>query len=255
MLLAVDIGNTNIVIGVFRAGALVSHFRIQSVHDRMADEYHVTLAGLFREAEIDPAAVQSVIVSSVVPVLTEALCEAVLRLSGRAALLVDSSVTLNVVIGIANPAELGSDLVANAVAAYYRFASACIVVDFGTALTFTAVSNEGVVLGASIAPGLRTAVHSLSAGTAQLPEIDLTEPERAIGTNTVGALRAGSGLGYQGLIDHVVRAMKQEMGTDVKVIATGGLSGAMAPHLPIIDAVDPWLTLDGLRIIAELNHR
>lgn len=254
MLLAVDIGNTNIVVGVFADASLTAHFRIQTVYDRMADEYHVTLAGLFRESGIDATVCESVVVSSVVPVLTEAVAEALHRLTGRVALVLSPTAALNVTIAIGNPRELGSDLIANAVAAYDRFRDACIVVDFGTALTFTAVSAKGAILGAAIAPGLRTAVHSLAAGTAQLPEIDLNEPESAIGTDTPSALRAGIVLGYQGLVNEVIRQMKQQIGVPTRVIATGGLSGAMAARLAEIDAVDPWLTLEGLRIVAELNR-
>ncbi len=254
MLLAIDIGNTNIVIGVFRDTAVECHFRIQSVHDRMADEYRLALSGLLREAGVDPGAVDSVGVSSVVPSLTESVQTAVLELTGVEALVVRPGIRLNVSIGIGNPAELGSDLVANAVAAYARLGTACIVVDFGTALTFTAVSADGAILGAAIAPGLNTAAQALSSGTAQLPEIDLSEPHSAIGTDTASALRAGIVMGYEGLVTHVVTQIKREIGGQVHVIATGGLSEQMASRLKVIDSVDAWLTLDGLRVIAELNR-
>ncbi|TVQ37394.1 MAG: type III pantothenate kinase [Spirochaetaceae bacterium] len=254
MLLAIDIGNTNIVIGVFRDAAVECHFRLQSVHDRMADEYRLIMSGLLREAGVDPGRIASVVISSVVPALTESLAAAAMQLAEVPVLVVRPGIRLNITIDIGNPAELGSDLVANAAAAYARLGSGCIVVDFGTALTFTAVSSDARILGAAIAPGLNTAVYALSTGTAQLPEIDLGEPQTAIGTDTAGALRAGIVLGYEGLVTHVVTHMKREMGGKVHVIATGGLSERMARRLTVIDSVDPWLTLDGLRVIAELNQ-
>lgn len=254
MLLAIDIGNTNTVIGVFDEGRVSCHFRIQSVHDRMADEYRFVLAGLLREAGADCNRIDAVVISSVVPALTEALGDAATLLTGVAPLVVRSDILLNVSIDIDNPAELGSDLIANAAAAYARFRQSCIVVDFGTALTFTAVSDDGRIRGAAIAPGLKTAAYALSAGTAQLPEIDLSEPHSAIGTDTVGALRSGIVLGYEGLVTRLVHEIKRELGGDVRVIATGGLSRQMADRLDVIDEVDSWLTLDGLRVLAELNR-
>ncbi len=254
MLLAIDVGNTNTVVGVFENGRVTCHFRIQSVHDRMADEYRFMLAGLLREVGVDCERIDSVVISSVVPALTEALSDAATLLTGVAPLVVKPDIPLNVTIDIDNPAELGSDLIANAAAAYARYGQSCIVVDFGTALTFTAVSDDGRIRGAAIAPGLKTAAYALSAGTAQLPEIDLSEPRSAIGTDTVGALRAGIVLGYEGLITRIVAEMKRELGGDVRVVATGGLSRQMAERLDVIDDVDSWLTLDGLRVLAELNR-
>lgn len=253
MLLAVDIGNTNIVLGVFAGEEMEAHFRIQTDSNKMPDEYLLTLKGLFDARGIIPAGITRVVVSSVVPSLTETLVEAVRFLSEAPLLTVTPYVKMNVRIETPNPEEVGSDLIANAVAAYDRYAGACITVDFGTALTFTAVSEDGVFKGAAIAPGLKTASRALSLHTAQLPDVELVVPESAIGENTIHALQAGIVVGYTGLVDRILQKMKAELGEDVSVIATGGLSGSLAAEILQIDAIDPWLTLQGLRVLARLN--
>lgn len=253
MLLAVDIGNTNIVLGVFAGEEMEAHFRIQTDPNKMPDEYLLTLKGLFDARGVVPAGITRVVVSSVVPSLTETLVEAIRFLSEAPLLTVTPYVKMNVRIETPNPEEVGSDLIANAVAAYDRYAGACITVDFGTALTFTAVSDDGVFKGAAIAPGLKTASRALSLHTAQLPDVELVVPESAIGENTVHALQAGIVVGYTGLVDRVLQKMKAELGGDVAVIATGGLSGSLAAEILQIDAIDPWLTLQGLRVLARLN--
>lgn len=253
MLLAVDIGNTNIVLGVFAGEEMEAHFRIQTDSNKMPDEYLLTLKGLFDARGVVPAGITRVVVSSVVPSLTETLVEAIRFLSEAPLLTVTPYVKMNVRIETPNPEEVGSDLIANAVAAYDRYAGACITVDFGTALTFTAVSDDGVFKGAAIAPGLKTASRALSLHTAQLPDVELVVPESAIGENTIHALQAGIVVGYTGLVDRVLQKMKAELGGDVAVIATGGLSGSLAAEILQIDAIDPWLTLQGLRVLARLN--
>ncbi|MFP4430095.1 MAG: type III pantothenate kinase [Spirochaetaceae bacterium] len=253
MLLAVDIGNTNIVLGLFADQALEAHFRIRTDSDKMPDEYLLTLKGLFDARGIAAAGITRVVVSSVVPSLTETLVEAIRFLSEAPLLTVTPFIKLNVRLETPNPEEVGSDLIANAVAAYDRYGGACITVDFGTALTFAAVDDFGVFRGAAIAPGLKTASRALSLHTAQLPDVELVLPESAIGENTVHALQSGIVIGYTGLVDRILQKMKAELTGEVAVVATGGLSGAFAKEILEIDAIDPWLTLEGLRIIGRLN--
>ncbi|MFP4010329.1 MAG: type III pantothenate kinase [Spirochaetaceae bacterium] len=254
MLLAMDIGNTNTVIGLHNEDAYEEHFRIQSVPEKMPDEYVLTLLGLFREHGVDVGAISRVVVGSVVPALTYTMQEAIGRMTRVPVLVVTPYVRLNVAIDTPHPEEVGADLIANACAAYKRFGKNCIIVDFGTALTFVAVTREGRFLGAAFAPGLNTAMRSLSLGTAQLPQVGLEPPPAAIGENTIHALQSGIVIGYAGLAEKLITEMDAELGGGSAVIATGGLSGALAERIPQIQAVDPWLTLSGLKLIADLNR-
>ncbi len=253
MLLAVDIGNTNIVLGAFVGNTMEAHFRIQTDPNKMPDEYLLTLHGLFEARGIVAAGITRVVISSVVPSLTETLVDAVRYLSEAPLLTVDHTVKLNVTVATPNPEEVGSDLRANAAAAYDRYGHGCIAVDFGTALTFSVVDSTGAFRGGAIAPGLKTASRALSLHTARLPDVELTVPASAIGENTIHALQSGIVIGYCGLVDRVLRRMKSELVGDVAIVATGGLSGTIAKEIEEIDAIDPWLTLEGLNVIARLN--
>jgi type III pantothenate kinase len=254
MLLAIDIGNTNTVLGLHNGDSYEEHFRIQSVPEKMPDEYVLTLLGLFREHGIDPESISRVVLSSVVPALTYTFQEAIGRFTDAEVLVVTPYVKLNVTIDTPHPEEVGADLIANACAAYERYGKNCIIVDFGTALTFVAVTREGRFLGAAFAPGLNTAMRALSGGTAQLPQVSLEPPPAAIGENTVHALQSGIVLGYTGLAEKLITEMDRELGGGSAVIATGGLSGALSERIPQIHDVDPWLTLSGLKLIADLNR-
>lgn len=253
MLLAIDIGNTNIVLGVHDGTEWRHHFRIQTEVGKMPDEYMLTLTGLFEHAGDHLHKISRVVISSVVPSLTWTMEEALNRIMRVPVVRVSPKLDLLITLRTDHPDQVGSDLIANAQGAYERYRGACIIVDFGTALTFTAVSADGEFRGASIAPGLQTAAHALSLKTAQLPEVDLSMPESAIGTNTTHALQSGVVIGYCGLAEKIIAAMKSELGGAVKVIATGGLADTMARHIASIDDVDPWLTLEGLRSIAYSN--
>jgi type III pantothenate kinase len=254
MLLAIDIGNTNTVLGLHNGKTYEQHFRIQSVTEKMPDEYVLTFLGLFREHGVDPHSIDRVVVSSVVPALTHVFKEAIARISDVPVLVVTPYVKLNVTIDTPHPEEVGADLIANACAAYERFRRNCIIIDFGTALTFVAVTDSGRFLGAAFAPGLNTAMRALSGGTAQLPQVSLEPPPKAIGENTIHALQSGIVLGYTGLAQRLISEMDTELGGASAVIATGGLSGALAERIPEIAEVDPWLTLSGLKLIADLNR-
>lgn len=251
MLLAVDIGNTNIVFGVHDGGTWLHHWRVRTVRDKMADEYGVLLRALLREADLGMTDFDHVAIASVVPPLTGRMMEMLAAQTSGMPLVINHETARALTFAVDNPAEVGADLIADAVAAYDRTHDACIVVDFGTATTFTAVSEEGVFQGVAIAPGLNLAASALAGRTAQLPQIPLSAPPHAIGTNTVHAIQAGVVLGYVGLVEGMVARFRSEMGTKAQVIATGGLSSIVAPLTDCFSAVDPWLTLDGIRIIAE----
>lgn len=253
MLLAIDVGNSNIVLGVHDRTEWRHHFRIQTEVGKMPDEYMLTLTGLFEHAGDDLHNISLVVISSVVPSLTWTMEEALKRIMDVPVVRVSPELELLVTLRTDHPEQVGSDLIANAQGAYERYRGACIIVDFGTALTFTAVSADGEFRGASIAPGLQTAAHALSLETAQLPEVDLSMPGSVIGTNTTHALQSGVVIGYCGLAERIISGMKDELGGTVQVIATGGLADTMARHIEAIDHVDPWLTLEGLRSIAYSN--
>jgi type III pantothenate kinase len=253
MLLAIDIGNTNVAFGVYRSGQWTDHWRIRTVPDQMPDEYAVLFRELFRDSGIRMDDIGSAVLSSVVPPLTGALTTMLRRHTGREPLVVGPGVRTGIRIRTDNPAEVGADLVANAVAAYARFQTNCIVVDFGTALTFTAVAEPGDLLGVAIAPGLNSAAAALSRNTAQLPRVRLTPPPSAIGRNTVHSIQSGVVFGYIGLVEALIRRMRDEMGGKACAVATGGLAQVIAPLSEEFAVIEPWLTLDGLRLIAERN--
>jgi len=255
MLLAVSIGNSHITFGAYAKGAWTRRWRIQTVHAKTADEYLVIMRTLFDAAGVAAGAVDAAILSSVVPPLTGTLVEAMKMLAGREPLMVSTKLDLGIRITTENPAEVGADLVANAVAAFDRFKGNCIVVDFGTALSFTAVASPGELRGVAIAPGLTSAVDSLSRSTAQLPSVYLAPPPAAIGRNTVHSIQAGIVFGYTGLVGDIIRRMRAELGGAASVIVTGGQSQIMTPLLGADVVLEQWLTLEGLRIVAERNVR
>lgn len=253
MLLAIDVGNTNIAFGIHHAGRWTNHWRIRTVPDKMPDEYAVLFHEFLRENGLLMADIYRAVLCSVVPPVTGSLSEMVRRQAGQEPLVVGPGVRTGLRIRTDNPAEVGADLVANAVAAYDRFRGHCIVVDFGTAATFTAVAEPGDLLGVAIAPGLNMAADALSQRTAQLPRVQLAAPPAAIGRNTVHSIQSGLVFGYVGLVEALIGRMRQELGGRAQVVATGGLVGVIAPLTDQFTAVEPWLTLEGLRLIAERN--
>ncbi len=253
MLLAIDIGNTNIVFGVHDGQTWTHHWRVQTVRDRMPDEYAVLFQGFLGEAGLKLDAFDRAVLSSVVPPLTQGIAAMVAQRTHHPPLIVrPPGINLGIEIRTEHPEAIGSDLVADAVAAYELFKSNCIVVDFGTATTFTAIAQPGALLGVAIAAGLGVTADALVSRTAQLPHVELVPPPSIIGRNTVHAMQAGLVLGYVSMVEGIIDRMRRELGGG-KVVATGGLSSVIGPLTDRFDAVEPWLTLDGLRLIAARN--
>lgn len=250
MLLAVDIGNSHTVIGLFEGDALSQQWRIQTGHQQTADELGLTLHGLLAVAECGLSAIDGVIIASVVP-QAEASWLAVSRRLTAAPILVDHTTPIGMRLAIDNPAAVGADRLVNAVAAYHRCQQALIVIDFGTAITFDCVSSQGEYLGGAIVPGLGLAIEALASKTAKLPKVDIAiPPPPAIGKNTVAAIQSGILYGYGGLVEGMLHRLREAMapGTPL-VIATGGMAGLIAPYAPSLERLEPHLTLEGLRLI------
>lgn len=248
MTIAIDIGNTDVVVG-FYDQKWKHIFRVPANLGMEAAEYEKRLRIFLLEENVPVPTIRQVIISSVVPDLTPVILEVFNQFYDGHITLVDGELLEKLSLGNIDPYELGSDLAANAVGAFERYQQEVIVVDFGTALTFTSVNNQGQLLGVAIAPGVRTAMKSLSSNTARLPEIPLVIPSKVLGNNTVEALQAGIMQGYVGMVRHMVSQIKMEMGGNPKVLATGGLSFIFEPLHDIFDELDVNLTLDGLRVI------
>jgi type III pantothenate kinase len=253
-LLAIDVGNTNIVFGIHDGERWTHHWRAQTVRDRMPDEYAVMFRTFAHEAGLELDQFDQAILSSVVPQLTAGLRDMVARRTGFPPVVVSARINTGIRINVDHPDQVGSDRIADAVAAYERFQSNCIVVDFGTATAFTIVAAPGELIGAVIAAGLGVTANALFARAAQLPHVELEPPPSIIARNTIHSMQAGLVIGHLAMVEGLVDRIRAEMG-GASVIATGGLSTVLAPHTNRFDVVDPWLTLDGLRLIAERNPR
>ncbi len=251
MLLAFDIGNSDITMGLWGGNAW-QVWRIPSRTDQPELFYGIKIRDYFLEAALPIPEVDTIVVSSVVPGLNDKIKNVVRSLFKREPVLLGPNVYEKLPIEILNPFEIGSDLVANATAAWFKFRQTCIIVDFGTALTFTTLSEQGKILGVSIVPGLRTAVRALSQNTAKLFDVPLEMPLSALGINTVTAIQSGIVIGYDGLVRNMVQSIRQELKMECPAIATGGLSFVITSLRGFFHAVDPQLTLDGLRIIGEI---
>lgn len=253
MLLAADIGNTNIVFGVHDGTGWRHTWRIQTVRDRMPDEYAVSFRSFFHDAGLAFADLDQIILSSVVPQLTLGFAAMLREQTGIDPLIVSGALKTGVTIDQRFIHEIGPDLIANAAAAYAHFKFACIVVDFGTATSFTLVDGRGEIIGVTISAGLRTTHNALVENAAMLPPIPLLFPESVVGRNTVQALQAGLVIGHLAMVEGLLARMKAELG-EAKVAATGGLSSLFKEHSAAFDFLDPMLTLNGLSHIAALNR-
>ena len=251
MILVIDIGNTDIVFGIAQNETWTHTFRTRSSPERTAFDYANTLRLHFLESDLAISGIKTVVLSSVVPPLTDTLCAMLTDCFGQKPIVVEPKVFPKVTVAIDKEDEIGSDLFANAVAAFTKYQRNVVVVDFGTALTFTTVSAQGVILGVAIAPGLKTAVKALFANTAQLPEVPLVLPQSELGKNTVHAIQAGILFGYEGLVRGMITRIRAELGGDCIAVATGGLSSIIGTLTSEFVEINRNLTLDGLRIIGE----
>ncbi|NOT75150.1 MAG: type III pantothenate kinase [Cyclobacteriaceae bacterium] len=251
MLIAFDIGNSDITMGLWN-GTDWQVWRIPSRTDQPELFYGIKIRDSLLEANVSIDNIDIIVISSVVPGLTDKIKNVVRSLFKREPIILGPAVYDKLPLEVLNPFEIGSDLVSNAMAAFSKFKQTCIVVDFGTALTFTTVSGEGKILGVSIVPGLRTAVRALSQNTAKLFDVPLEMPTSALGRNTVTAIQSGIVIGYEGLVKSVVLAIRKELKTECPAVATGGLSFVITSLKGFFHTVDPQLTLDGLRIIGEI---
>lgn len=253
MILAININNTHTLLGVFRRDELLADWRLATDRMRTPDEYGLLARNLLREAGLAPEEVEGVALASVVPPVTPTFVAMCRKYLGREPIQVGPGIKTGLSIKYENPREVGADRVVNAVAAIKLYGPPLILVDLGTATTFCAIGPQGDYLGGAIAPGLGIAAEALYTRTAKLPRIELVRPRTAIGKNTVASMQSGLVFGYAALVDGLVRRFAAEMGCRPKVVATGGLAGMMA-DAETIDLVDPHLTLQGLRIIYEMNR-
>jgi type III pantothenate kinase len=253
LLLALDVGNTQTVMGLYDGARLVDHWRTTSVRSQTADELAVELAGLLSIRGRSFADVTATVASSGVPQLADSLSEMTQAHFGHEALVVGPGVRTGLPLLVDNPHEVGADRVANCVAGLERHPGPLVVVDFGTAINFDAVSAAGEFVGGAIAPGLEVSVNALGERAARLFSIELAPPRAAVGKNTAENMQSGAIFGFAGMVDGMVRRFAAELG-ELHAIATGGLAGVVTPHCETVREVEPWLTLDGLRLIWERNQ-
>ncbi len=255
MLLVIDVGNTNTVLGIYEGTHLVDSWRIWTERDRTSDEYGILMRNLFSSRAIALEKIGDVSISCVVPPMLNMLLELCEKYFHVEPLVVDVGIQLGMPILTDTPAEVGADRIVNAVAAYHKYGKSLIVVDFGTATTFDYISPQGEYMGGAIAPGLGIASEALFIRASKLPRVELKRPKRVVGKNTVQSMQAGIVFGYVGLTDEIVLRMKEEVKTNPKVIATGGLAPLIASESKTIEEVDEFLTLEGLRLLYELNRK
>jgi len=251
MLLTIDIGNSQIAFGVFGKGNLQASWRLATSTTKTSDEYGALFLSLMREGGIQPQNLDGTIISSVVPPVSPIIEQMVETYFHHCPLLVNIDFPFHLTLQYANPQEIGTDRLVNAAAAYDRYQTGLIIVDFGTATTFCTITQDGRYLGGAIAPGLKSSAKALHAYTAKLPNVELVKPKSVIGTDTVSSIQSGLIFGYSGLVDELVTRIQQELGQTTRVIATGGLAPILAPISRTIQEVCPYLTLEGLNLLYQ----
>jgi len=253
VLFAIDVGNTNIVLGMYKDGQWAKTWRISTDQKRTDDEYYAIISSLVRDTHFAPQDVAGVVMTNVVPPIQGTIEAVAVRLFGREPLVVGAGVRTGMKIRTDNPREVGSDRIVNAVAALHLYGAPAIVVDFGTATTFDVLSPQGDYLGGAIAPGIVISAEALFLRASKLSRVELERPKHAIGKNTVDSMQSGLIFGYAGLVEGMVARLQGELGSPCKVIATGGLARVIAQETTVFDAINDNLTLEGLRLIFELN--
>jgi type III pantothenate kinase len=254
VLLAVNVGNSNTTLGVFRDTELLHHWRLSTSRERTADEMAVVFGGLLEQVDLSfTRQITGVVISSVVPTFTTALRDMVHRYFNFPPVIVEPGTRTGISILTDNPREVGADRIVNALAAFHRYGGPVIVVDFGTATTYDVISEKGEFLGGVIAPGVQISNRALSASTARLPQVELHQPRAVIGKNTVESIQSALVFGTAAEANGIIERIRAELGTPATVVATGGLAPLLVPHCPVVDQHDEWLTLEGLRLVFERN--
>jgi type III pantothenate kinase len=254
MLLTIDLGNTNLTLGLYQGNRLERHWRLATDHNRMPDEYGLQFLGLLQNAGKTIVDLNGVVLASVVPPLTSRVIQACREYLQQTPLVVDAGIKTGIKIRYDDPRAVGADRVCDAVAVMHLYGGPACIIDFGTATTFNALTREGEYLGGAITAGVNLAAEALFTHAAKLPRIDLQRPPSVIGRNTVHAMQSGLLFGYVSMVEGMVERFRAELGAEMKVIATGGLSELIARETTVIHILAPWLTLEGLRILWELNR-
>lgn len=255
MLLTIDIGNTNLTLGLYEGNTLGAHWRLATDHNRMPDEYGLQFLGLLQNAGKTIQDIQGISLASVVPPLTGRVVQACREYLKQEPLVVDAGVKTGIKVRYEDPKAVGADRICDAVAVMKLYGGPACVVDFGTATTFNAITKDGEYLGGAITAGINLAAEALYTRAAKLPRIDLQVPPSVIGRNTVHAMQSGLLFGYVSMVEGMVNRFRAELGSDMKVVATGGLAEVVAKETKVIDVIAPWLTLEGLRLIWEINEK
>jgi type III pantothenate kinase len=254
LLLTIDVGNTNTVLGVHEAESLVTHWRLTTRREQTADEYGILVRNLFAASGIDPQAIAGVALASVVPPLTSVLVTLARQYLGHDPLVIEPGVRTGMPILYEPPGDVGADRIVNGVAAFAAYGGPVIVVDFGTATTFDVVTRKGEYLGGVICPGIGISADALFQRAARLPRVDVRNPGRVIGRSTVGSMQAGLYFGYAAMVEGLIARIRGELKEPARAVGTGGLAETLAADIPSLESVDPVLTLTGLRLIWERNR-